>query len=212
MLETWVWSLGQEEPHGRELGSPLQDSCLENPHGQRIVQRVKKSWTLLKWQHAYTHLYHIFKKVLKRITYFQWFFLLFKLMSNNWNYPRIYIFTRFYFIYLPNYPSILGFSLIFFVSMCVCVCVCVCVCDQLLSSVWLFATPWLACQAPLSMEFSRQEHWSELAFPTPGALPNPGIESASLASPALAGGFFPLCHLQSPSMCRGHIMTEVSES
>ena len=40
------------------------------------------------------------------------------------------------------------------------------------------------------MEFSRQEHWSELAFPTPGALPNPGIESASLASPALAGGFF----------------------
>ena len=133
-----------------------------------------------------------FLKSVKKNTYFQWFFLLFKLMSNNWNYPRIYIFTMFYFIYLPNYPSILGFSLIFFVSMCVCVCVyvCVCVCDQLLSSVWLFATPWLACQAPLSMEFSRQEHWSELAFPTPGALPNLGIESASLASPALAGGFF----------------------
>ena len=45
----------------------------------------------------------------------------------------------------------------------------------------------VACQAPLSMEFSRQEYWSELPFPSPGDLPNPGIE---LGSPALAGGFF----------------------
>ena len=37
-----------------------------------------------------------------------------------------------------------------------------------LSRVWLFATPWtVACQAPLSMEFSRQEYWSELPFPSP---------------------------------------------
>ena len=47
-----------------------------------------------------------------------------------------------------------------------------------------------ACQAPLSLEFSRQEYWSGLPFPTPGDLPNPGIKPASLASPALAGGFF----------------------
>jgi len=40
------------------------------------------------------------------------------------------------------------------------------------------------------MEFSKQEHWSGLSFPTPGDLPNPGIKSASLASPALVGGFF----------------------
>ena len=40
------------------------------------------------------------------------------------------------------------------------------------------------------MEFSRQEHWSELPFPTPGDLPDPGIELMSLASPALVGGFF----------------------
>ena len=40
------------------------------------------------------------------------------------------------------------------------------------------------------MGFSRQEHWSGLPFPLPGDLPNPGIEPASLASPALAGGFF----------------------
>ena len=45
-------------------------------------------------------------------------------------------------------------------------------------------------QAPLSMEFSRQEYWSELPFPPPGGLPNPGIEPSSVSSPALAGGFF----------------------
>ena len=51
-----------------------------------------------------------------------------------------------------------------------------------------FVTPWtLAHQAPLSMEFSRQEYWSELPFPSPGDLPDPGIE---LASPALIGRFF----------------------
>ena len=37
------------------------------------------------------------------------------------------------------------------------------------------------CQAPLSMEFSRQEYWSGLPFPFPGDLPNPGIEPGSLA-------------------------------
>ena len=45
-------------------------------------------------------------------------------------------------------------------------------------------------QFPLSMGFSRQGHWSELPFPTPGDLPDPGIESTSLLSLALAGGFF----------------------
>ena len=51
------------------------------------------------------------------------------------------------------------------------------------SHVSLFATPWtLACQAPLSMGFSRQEYWSGLPFPSPGVLPNPRIE---LRSPAL---------------------------
>ena len=40
------------------------------------------------------------------------------------------------------------------------------------------------------MEFSRQEYWSMLPFPTPGDLPDPGIKPTSLESPALAGGFF----------------------
>ena len=48
----------------------------------------------------------------------------------------------------------------------------------------------VACQAPLSMGFSRQEYWSGLPCCPPGDLSNPGIEPTSLMSPALAGGFF----------------------
>ena len=49
-------------------------------------------------------------------------------------------------------------------------------------------TPWtVPCQAPLPMGFSRQEYWSGLPFPSPGDLPNPGIEPTS---PELAGRFF----------------------
>ena len=41
-----------------------------------------------------------------------------------------------------------------------------------------FETPWtVACQAPLSMGFSRQEYWRGLPFPSPGDLPDPGIEA-----------------------------------
>ena len=48
--------------------------------------------------------------------------------------------------------------------------------------------PWtLACQAPLSMGFPRQEHWTGLPFPSSGDLLNPGIKPTS---PVLAGGFF----------------------
>ena len=51
-----------------------------------------------------------------------------------------------------------------------------------LSCVRLFATPWtVAHQAPLSMGFSRQESWSGLPFPSPGELPNPGMEPGSPA-------------------------------
>ena len=48
---------------------------------------------------------------------------------------------------------------------------------KLLSRVQLLATPWtIAHQAPLSIGFSRQEYWSGLPFPSPGDLPDPGIE------------------------------------
>ena len=50
------------------------------------------------------------------------------------------------------------------------------ICAQLLSCDQLFAAPWtIACQAPLSMEFSRQEYWRGLPFPSPRDLPNPHI-------------------------------------
>ena len=59
------------------------------------------------------------------------------------------------------------------------------------SHVQLFGSLWaIACQAPLSMGFSRQEYWSGLSHPPPGDLPNPGIKLMCLKSPALAGGFF----------------------
>ena len=62
-----------------------------------------------------------------------------------------------------------------------------CVCAQSC----LTAISWtVTCQVPLSMELSKQEHWSGLPFPPPGDLPNPGIESVSLVAPTLAGAFF----------------------
>ena len=63
-----------------------------------------------------------------------------------------------------------------------------------------FASPWtVAYQGPLSMEFSRQEYWSGLPFPSPGDIPDPGIEHVS---PALAGKFFATTH-------QGHMMMEL---
>ena len=60
-----------------------------------------------------------------------------------------------------------------------------------LSHIPRFVTLWtVARQAPLSMEFSRQEHWSSCHFLLQGDLPDPGMELASLASPILAGRFF----------------------
>ena len=61
----------------------------------------------------------------------------------------------------------------------------------MLSHARLSAAPWtVAHQVTLSMEFSRPEYWSGLQFPIPGDLPEPGIETMSLSSPALAGRFF----------------------
>ena len=74
------------------------------------------------------------------------------------------------------------------------------VCAQLLSSVRLFATSWtIVHQAPLSMEFSRQEYWSGLPFPSLGDIPHPGIEPMCPESLALAGGFFTTEPLKLPA-------------
>ena len=64
---------------------------------------------------------------------------------------------------------------------------------NLFSGVQLFATLWtVACQAPLSMGFSRQEYFSGLPGPPPGDLPNPGIKPTSPATPALEADSLPL--------------------
>ena len=66
----------------------------------------------------------------------------------------------------------------------------------MLSHVQLFANPWtVARQASLSMGFSRQEYWSGLPFPSPGDLPDSGMEPTSPMSPALQSNSLPLSHL-----------------
>ena len=73
------------------------------------------------------------------------------------------------------------------------------------------ATLWtVAHQAPQSMGFSRQKYKSELPFPPPGDLFNPGIKPASLVSPALAGGFFSTSTWEAPGKskrnCREYLI------
>ena len=66
------------------------------------------------------------------------------------------------------------------------------------SHIWLFATLWtVTCQAPLSMEFLRQEYWNGLLCPPPGNLPDQGIKPTFLLSPTLAGRLL-LHHLVIP--------------
>ena len=73
--------------------------------------------------------------------------------------------------------------------------ICCCLVTELSDS---FATPWtVASLALLSMEFPRQEHWSRLPFPSPGDLPDPGIEPASTRVSALQADPFLLSHQRS---------------
>ena len=66
-----------------------------------------------------------------------------------------------------------------------------CVCAQSLSRVRFFGAQWtVARQAPLTMEFSRQEHWSGLSFSIPGDVPGPQTQDKSLEPPVLEYGFF----------------------
>ena len=89
--------------------------------------------------------------------------------------------------HLPSSGTIGDLQTVLKQLVCLCVCVSVCVC----LSPSVFAAPWtVAFQAPRSVGFSRKEYWNGLPFPTPEDCPDPGIKLTSLASPALAGGFF----------------------
>ena len=111
---------------------------------------------------------------------------------------------------LVSCPWVVGDTLYLFWSFVFCAFLClkfsiidiyILCCAQSLSRVQLFTTPWVvAHQAPLSMELSKQEYWSKLPFPSPGDLPNPGIECGS---PSLQADSLPFeppgkCHLRSP--------------
>ena len=75
---------------------------------------------------------------------------------------------------------------------------------KLLSCVQLFAAPWtVACQAALSMEFSRQEYWSGKLFPSPGDLPNPGIKPRQ--------NFYHLSHQGSPKEVKNGTSSGINE-
>ena len=92
--------------------------------------------------------------------------------------------------------------------MCVCACVCVHMCAQSCLTLQLHG-PYPAPQTLLSMRFPRQEYWSGLPFPSPGKLLDPRTEPtslASLASLALAGGFFTT---KSPGKPYVHIYTHI---
>ena len=82
----------------------------------------------------------------------------------------------------------------------------------MLSRIQLFvALQTIAYQALLSLRFSRQEYWSGLPFPSPGDLPNPGIELVSPTYPALAGRFF-TTELPGNVECPRRISGDVTEA
>ena len=93
--------------------------------------------------------------------------------------------------------------------LCVCVCVrCRFSCDQLFVTLWT-----ITHQAPLSMEFSRQEYWSGLPCPPSGDLPDRGIEPTSLMSPALVGrSFLPLVPPRKPDISHSSFLINIYRS
>ena len=159
MQETWDLSSipGSGRSPGGGHGNPLQYSYLENSMDwgawQAVVHRVTKSRTHLK--QFITHSMHTLARSLEII-----------ILASLCILPAVF--------YLPLKPRALNLtpvSLILLGLHLEVLHVC-----QSLSRVRLFATPWaVARQAPLSMEFSRQEYWSGLPFLSAGDLPDPGI-------------------------------------
>ena len=82
----------------------------------------------------------------------------------------------------------------------------------MLCHVQLLGTPWtIACQAPLSMGFSRQQYWSGLPCPPPGDIADPEIESAPPVSPTLQADSLLLESLGKPTPAEADMKTKVIE-
>ena len=91
-----------------------------------------------------------------------------------------------------------------FNTLCACKCV-----HQVASGISDSTIPWIvASQAPLSMGFSRQKYWRGLPCPSPGDVPDPGIEPRSLRSPEFAGGFFTTNATWEAPICYKGIQTD----
>ena len=121
-------------------------------------------------------------------------------MRSKENETRLFVFgVCLFFIIFKT----LGIQLSIFLSVAVKVKV------KSLSRIRLFATPWtIAYQAPLSMEFSREEYWSGLPFPSTGDLPDPGIEPVS---PAQAGRSFTTEPPGGPMEELGNMLKKISQ-
>ena len=97
----------------------------------------------------------------------------------------------------------------FWPTHCVCVCVCMWVHAHALNHIWFFVTPWTVDPrflCPWDFPSKNIEHW--LPFPTPGDLPNPGIDPTSLVSPALTGrllNYYATWEAQLPGSSLGRI-------
>ena len=107
-------------------------------------------------------------------------------IRSKWK-ARCFLFNKWGYIHWGCLEEKFIFNRLRFTQNCIC-CMraqsCLALCDPI---------DCVALQAPLSMGFSRQEYWSGLPSSPPGDLSDPGVESASLAPPEIAGGF--LCHL-----------------
>ena len=167
MWETQVWSLGREDPLEKEMAThpsilAWRIPWTEEPGGLQTMgwQGVRHTeWLTLSFS-----MREMDKMIGWRLSEYRWCLLQVKCLRNlrkpskEWNDGRWSPFTH-----LQSCPRKEKKV-------------------KLFSRVQLFATPWsVAYQAPPSMGFSRQEYWSGLPFPSPGDLPDPGMEPRSPA-------------------------------
>ena len=198
---------------GEGDGNPLQYSCLENPMDRRarlaIVHRVATNWTRLKQLSTHTAL--LISRGMAGSRYSDF------IHDGSWKEEcRNCQFSQTLGMELAqchlHHTPFDFYWMIVALQRCVRFCPTakgisyMRTCAQCFSCVQLFVTLWtVACQAPLSMGFSRQVYWSGLPCPPPEDLPHLGMEPTSLMSPTLAAGFFttaprrkPICiHLSS---------------